>query len=280
MPTLTVFIQPKAFTRTLMLYLSRLLTQLNNNVTIVQRLLPVLIAVSMTASVANAFNWPENKTINSTHSASLVELFTSQGCSSCPPAERYLNTFKDKESLWRYVVPVAFHVDYWDHLGWKDKYAKALYSNRQRAYRKNNNIKSVYTPGFVVNGKEWRGYYFGKDLPQQANDSTLTLKLTPTHVHATWKSPSSHTLKQTDVTLHMAILGVGIKTPIKRGENNRRTLEQDFTVLQHTQHASQNGEWTIAPNINNIQPSPRYAVAFWVQHNHTLDVLHATGSWL
>ncbi len=244
----------------------------------------IVIALSLFTvsfnSLANTVVWPVDKTLNSTQSASLVELFTSQGCSSCPPAERYLNTFKDAPSLWRDVVPVAFHVDYWDHLGWKDKYASALYSNRQRAYRKNNNIKSVYTPGFVVNGKEWRGYYFGKRLPKQTHNHTLTLDFSHNNVHAMLTGTPNNTHQNTDLTLHMAILGVGIQTPIKHGENSQRTLQQDFTVLQHTQYTSQKREWVITPNVKDIHPSPRYAVAFWVQDNHTLDVLHATGSWL
>jgi hypothetical protein len=63
----------------------------------------------------------------------LLELYTSQGCSSCPPAERWLNTYIDNNKLWREVVPVAFHVDYWDYIGWQDTFAAAAYGERQRA---------------------------------------------------------------------------------------------------------------------------------------------------
>src|SRR4029077_9083235 len=55
--------------------------------------------------------------------SSLIELFTSEGCSSCPPAEKWLSALKSSSDLWKKAVPVAFHVDYWDHLGWRDRFA-------------------------------------------------------------------------------------------------------------------------------------------------------------
>ena len=64
----------------------------------------------------------------------LLELYTSQGCSSCPPAERWLNAYIDSDDLWTKTVPVAFHVDYWDYLGWKDSLADSAHGERQRAY--------------------------------------------------------------------------------------------------------------------------------------------------
>ena len=86
----------------------------------------------------------------------LLELFTSEGCSSCPPAEASLGRLVDDPRLWRQFVPVAFHVDYWDHLGWKDPFASPEWTTRQRAYAANWNADSVYTPAFVLNGREWR----------------------------------------------------------------------------------------------------------------------------
>src|SRR5712692_2905929 len=64
----------------------------------------------------------------------LLELFTSEGCSSCPAAEKWLSQFKTNSDLWKRIVPVAFHVDYWDNLGWPDRFAKAEFTDRQRRY--------------------------------------------------------------------------------------------------------------------------------------------------
>jgi hypothetical protein len=76
---------------------------------------------------------------------SLLELYTSEGCSSCPPADRFVNGLKSDRRLWREVVPVAFHVDYWDYIGWQDRFASPQYSERQRSYARSGYVKGVYT---------------------------------------------------------------------------------------------------------------------------------------
>src|SRR6476469_6677200 len=82
----------------------------------------------------------------------LIELFTSEGCSSCPPAEAWLSKLKSESGLWKDFVPLAFHVDYWDRLGWRDPYAAKQWTARQYDYSSRWNSGSVYTPGFVLNG--------------------------------------------------------------------------------------------------------------------------------
>src|SRR6516164_9572668 len=83
---------------------------------------------------------------------SLLELYTSEGCSSCPPAEAWLGELSRNPNLWRAVVPVSFHVDYWDNLGWKDGFSSREFTLRQRFYAASWGSESVYTPGFVLNG--------------------------------------------------------------------------------------------------------------------------------
>ena len=86
----------------------------------------------------------------------LIELFTSEGCSGCPAADEWLGALAGEPGLWREVVPVAFHVDYWDHLGWVDPFATQWNSERQRRYSRAWGKDVIYTPGFVLNGSEWR----------------------------------------------------------------------------------------------------------------------------
>src|SRR5438128_265914 len=86
----------------------------------------------------------------------LLELFTSEGCSSCPPAEAWLARLVNHSRLWHEFVPVAFHVDYWNRLGWKDPFASAEWTKRQQTYAASWKAESVYTPAFVLNGREWR----------------------------------------------------------------------------------------------------------------------------
>ncbi|WP_390913970.1 DUF1223 domain-containing protein [Pseudosulfitobacter sp. SM2401] len=79
----------------------------------------------------------------------VVELFTSQGCSSCPPADAMLHELAERDD----VIALALHVDYWDYIGWKDEFAKPAYSKRQREYAIIGHRRSVYTPQMVINGE-------------------------------------------------------------------------------------------------------------------------------
>src|SRR5579862_6783150 len=81
---------------------------------------------------------------SSERQVALVELYTSEGCSSCPPAEAWLSRLKDKPGLWSEFVPVAFHVEYWDALGWRDKWSSKDYSERQRDYAASWGSDNIY----------------------------------------------------------------------------------------------------------------------------------------
>jgi hypothetical protein len=94
----------------------------------------------------------------------LIELFTSEGCSSCPPADAWMSRLKTNPDLWKNIVPAVFHVDYWDGLGWRDRFAKPEFTARQRQYVATWRGDSVYTPGFVVNGREWRDWHGNRAL--------------------------------------------------------------------------------------------------------------------
>src|SRR5256885_16987773 len=108
----------------------------------------------------------------------LIELYTSEGCSSCPPAETWLSRLQESPGLWKDFVPLAFHVDYWDYLGWRDPWASESFSDRQRAYAKQWQSESIYTPGFVLNGKEWRDWSTPKDRPKSAGVNAGVLTVT------------------------------------------------------------------------------------------------------
>ncbi|MEJ2116285.1 MAG: DUF1223 domain-containing protein, partial [Gammaproteobacteria bacterium] len=156
---------------------------------------------------------------------SLVELYTSQGCSSCPPADKWLSKLKNEPGLWNKFVPVAFHVDYWDYIGWKDSFSKNEFSNRQRLHRKQGNVKVVYTPGFFLNGKEWkRGF---RSVPNTTNNRAAgnlqaTLKDNILKVNYDSSKPIRN------AKLNVGILGFGYQTPINAGENSNRVLAEDF----------------------------------------------------
>ena len=115
------------------------------------RLSFLLMAAFATATAQGADLVVESKPTR-TH---LLELFTSEGCSSCPPAEAWLSNLKNEPRLWQDFVPLAFHVDYWDHLGWRDLFASKLWTERQADYSARWKAETVYTPAFVLMG--WPG---------------------------------------------------------------------------------------------------------------------------
>jgi hypothetical protein len=206
----------------------------------------------------------------------LIELYTSQGCSSCPPADEWLSKLKDKPGLWSEFVPVAFHVDYWDYLGWKDSFSNGKFSNRQRLHKAQGNVKVVYTPGFFLNGKEWKSR-FGRKVPKAGNTTgELTAKLKNNTLRAQFAS--SKPLDST--TLNVGILGFGYQTPIKAGENSNRVLHEDFVLLSHTEHISTNHTWEISLPEKVSPSAQKYAIALWVSEGSNLKPIQTTGGWL
>lgn len=207
----------------------------------------------------------------------LVELFTSQGCSSCPPAERWANKLEDDSRLWTEVVPVVWHVDYWDRLGWKDPYASSENTERQYAYRRSGAVGSVYTPGFVVDGKEWRGFFQGKGLkvPSKRADGRLTATFTDRRLKADFSGNAKK-----DLILNVAVLGIGLETKVARGENRGRLLTQSFTVLEHQTEQSSDGTWELSIPESTINTGERQALAIWVSSKGSQTPIQATGGWL
>lgn len=204
----------------------------------------------------------------------LLELYTSQGCSSCPPAERWLNEYVEDEDLWSAVVPLAFHVDYWDYLGWKDKYARPENAERQRAYARTGRARGVYTPGMFVNGREWRGWVLR--VKPRASDKVpgnLSVTVENNELEATFEAEAR------PYELHVALLGFNIETNVERGENRNSTLHQDFVVLDHRSYRSGNGHWHV-PLPRAESTADRYAIAVWVSTPDNAAPVQATGGWL
>ena len=206
----------------------------------------------------------------------LIELYTSQGCSSCPPADEWLSELKNEPGLWDEFVPVAFHVDYWDYLGWKDSFSDEKYSNRQRLHRAQGNVKVVYTPGFFLNGKEWRSR-FGRNTPSLGeNAGALEATLSNDTLHVSYNSNNKHDT----ITLNIGVLGFGYQTPIKSGENSNRVLHEDFVLLSHSKHISLDQTWKVTLPKKVMPNAKKYGLAIWVSEGANLKPLQTTGGWL
>ena len=213
---------------------------------------------------------------------SLLELYTSEGCSSCPPADRWLSNLKDDPRLWQEVVPVAFHVDYWDYIGWPDRFASPDYSLRQKSHARSGRVASVYTPGFVLAGEEWRSWFFRPVLKVASDEHVgpLTLELDDDRVRARFQPAS---LPHRDLELHVVVLGFDLETDIKAGENQGKTLKHDFVVLGHTRVAMrphQDGFITKAALPQARFESESKAVAAWISATGDPYPIQATGGWL
>src|SRR3954469_1307083 len=157
--------------------------------------------------------------------AHLIELYTSEGCASCPPAEEWMSGLKNQPRLWQDIVPVAFHVDYWDHLGWRDPFAAKLWTERQTDYSLLWKTESVYTPAFALDGKEWH-----QAALSAATEPAGVLKiiLNGDRLSATFK-PAAGAAPRYD--LHVAQLGFSMTADVTAGENNGRKMSHDFVVL-------------------------------------------------
>ena len=213
----------------------------------------------------------------------LVELFTSEGCSSCPPAEQWLNRTEARSDLWSRVVPVAFHVDYWDYIGWPDRFATRAHSNRHRTYRDVGHIGSVYTPGFVVGGKEWRGWFRDPTLtlPAEVDIGSISVDVRDGRFDARF-APVVEVPER--IELHVARLGFDFVTEVGAGENNGRTLEHKFVVLgwsRHPMRGRNGGVYEVSGELPEVsQPAPREALAVWVSVPGDPLPIQAAGDWL
>jgi len=240
-------------------------------------LLVCSLLLSSTLNAAPAQSWT-----SPLQRVPMLELFTSHGCSSCPPADEWLRDFVNRDALWQQVIPVAFHVDYWDGLGWADRFANREYSQRQRAYQRSGGVASVYTPGFVVAGKEWRGWFRQGEPPLAAGPEVGRLSMTADN-----NRPVAVQFKPLATgggyRAHVAILGFGISSRIGGGENGGRVLKEDFVLLglsSGSSRADATPEWQLPwPETVSADTSRRALIA-WVSRGSDPTPLQAVGGWL
>jgi hypothetical protein len=174
----------------------------------------------------------------------VIELFTSQGCSSCPPADRLLTRLAQDPKLAGQVIPLSFHVDYWDYIGWQDPFASPRWSERQRQYGRAFRSNRIYTPQLVVNGKtECVGSQEGVVRRQiaaalaTAPAGRVTLEAGPPgdltgeggrlRVRA---GAEMKTAATGDLDLWVAVWETGLETKVGAGENASRSLHNDYVV--------------------------------------------------
>ena len=212
----------------------------------------------------------------------LLELFTSEGCSSCPPAEKWLSQLKSNPDLWKKIVPIAFHVDYWDHLGWRDRFAQAEFTERERNYAASWHGDSVYTPAFVSNGQEWRSW-FNDNLPHVQSEKVGTLRVTLSNDNKVNGTFVSEGPKPRSLKLEVALLGNNLESDVKRGENSGRKLHHNFVVLHLAKidMVNEGNQWTGTVSLSTkVETDKPTALAAWIKSAETAPPIQATGGWL
>jgi len=195
-----------------------------------------LVAASSAALPLSAFAACDARSGPKT--AALVELYTSEGCSSCPPADQQLSRLRQALDPAAEVVPLALHVGYWDYIGWKDPYAQTAFGERQSALVRSNQRKTVYTPQFFIGGVELRSWPGAlREKVRQVNALPAAAAI---HVQA-GIAPNGVLALSAEATtragaepaaLYVALAESGLASKVTRGENGGATLAHDHVVRE------------------------------------------------
>ncbi len=206
-------------------------------------LVATALVVSAIAFTPDHIRIPQEKKYPMTEAfkpIAVIELFTSQGCSSCPAADQLLSkTMSNAKKNSKNILAISFHVDYWNKLGWSDPFSSEEYSARQRAYAEHFNLSSVYTPQILFNGTK---EFVGSDESKLNAALQLSLNTTPAVAFKTLECVSGNDAipsvkfsldgDYADCTINFALIAISETTSIKRGENVGRTVTNENVVRQ------------------------------------------------
>jgi hypothetical protein len=205
----------------------------------------------------------------------VIEVYTSEGCSSCPPADQWASGLKDSATRGLAVVQ-AFHVGYWDYIGWVDRFASPAHTQRQRDIAAVNQLRSIYTPQVVRNGQDWPRWHQDNARTLAAGEparvalalqgtqgNAFEATITPTDVNTAWSAYWS-------VTEH------GHNSKVAAGENKGEFLKHDFVVRQYVPVGSYSGNQKLKFSAIAADPKhPRQVnlVVFEPKSGKTLQAL-------
>jgi hypothetical protein len=176
------------------------------------------------------------------HTIALVELYTSEGCDSCPPADRWLSRIGEADLGRDAVVPLSLHVDYWDRLGWKDRFAAARFTQRQRDLARLAQSRTIYTPEVFVGLREMRAWGSAAQFRQAVKainaipaGAEIRLELEPASatelpLRAEFALAAGAAARQPQA--YVALFENRLSTEVKAGENRGVTLRHDYVVRE------------------------------------------------
>ncbi len=167
----------------------------------------------------------------------VVELYTSEGCSSCPPADKWFSSLDAKSA----VVPLAFHVDYWDYIGWRDRFADPQYSRRQREEVQRQGGRVVYTPQILLDGQDWQPWVRSWELQsgvakiaQRAPGAAISLEAAaqPGTLDVSARVSLADAARAGDALVYLAVTENRLSSHATAGENSGVTLNHDHVVRE------------------------------------------------
>lgn len=222
------------------------------------------------------------------HTAALVELYTSEGCSSCPPADHWLSSLQAHGYAFERVVPLSLHVDYWDYIGWKDPYAKREFSQRQRKLTQLQRLALVYTPQVMLQGRDFRGWgttAFDAAVARiNAQPAKARIELAIRGAKAAGLSVEARASlversQHEHAALYLASYHNRLVSRVDAGENRGRILEHDFVVLEWQGPFGFGADGRLAerrelPLLPKASAAESGVVAF-VQNRRSAEVLQA-----
>src|SRR5258706_6915278 len=194
----------------------------------------------MLAFAAHAAD-PACSTYSGPHTTALVELYTSEGCDTCPPADHWLSSLFGQGFRPDQVVPLALHVDYWDYIGWKDPFAKGEFSARQRRLAQMKRPVLVYTPQVLLQGQDfrrWSGGEFEEQLvrinsrPARARIALTIRAVAPEAIHAELSAMLIDPGEKKNAAVYLAAYENKLASDVVAGENRGKRLEHDFVVRE------------------------------------------------
>ena len=199
-----------------------------------------LLAISLLiiSAITNAQNNAPHYFESKPHKTNLLELYTSEGCSSCPPAEKWLARIPQQLMDKSAIIPLAFHVTYWDYIGWKDKFASQQYDQRQRKMVFQEGGRTVYTPQFFINSRTQRGIdrAISKLARSEKQPSSIMIKaaVTETDQKLNINLSLKQLLKGLDkvVRVNVATYENDIRSVIEAGENEGRVSHHQYVVRE------------------------------------------------
>ncbi len=242
---------------------------------------------TLNLSLANApekENAPSDK--NDGSAFAVVELFTSEGCSSCPPADAHLSELvaqANKNDL--PIFALAFHVDYWDYIGWKDPFADKTYSERQRKYAQAFSSTRIYTPQMIVNGRyefvgsnRTRAKAYIQTALEQSPKVRIELELLESSPSNALNLSYRVSNAPDDAVLNVVLVERDLVTEVKRGENSGRTLRHDnvvrvFETVDLMKIARGQISLKVSPDVHLEKSS----IIGYVQDGSSMEIVGASG---